>query len=138
MRKLLVLSVLSFLVISCSKNESSSIPDHNSVTVDENSPQEIIVIDSAAVLKQNIAEGKTLIEGTDCMSCHQIGAKLIGPSYLDVAAKYDNTPANVDLLAGKIIDGGSGVWGEIPMAAHPGMSTENAKKMVAYILSLKK
>ena len=41
------------------------------------------------------------------MSCHKIDAKLIGPSYLDIAGKYENNPANVDLLAGKIIDGGS-------------------------------
>jgi cytochrome c len=125
------------LVISCSKNESSSIPDYGNVTFNENSEPKP-VLDSAAISLKNITEGKLLIEGTDCMSCHKIDAKLIGPSYLDIAGIYDHNPANVDLLAGKIIDGGSGVWGNIPMAAHSGMSKENAKKMVDYILSLKK
>lgn len=137
MQKIFVFFLVGSLVISCSKNESSSIPDHGNVATNETSEPKP-VLDSAALSVQNITEGKSLIEGTDCMSCHKNDAKLIGPSYLDIAGKYENNPANVDLLAGKIIDGGSGVWGTIPMAAHSGMSKENAKKMVAYILSLKK
>ena len=137
MQKIFVFFLVGSLVISCSKNESSSIPDHGNVATNETSEPKP-VLDSAALSVQNITEGKSLIEGTDCMSCHKIDAKLIGPSYLDISGKYENNPANVDLLAGKIIDGGSGVWGNIPMAAHSGMSKENAKKMVAYILSLKK
>ena len=137
MKKALFSCLVILSMISCSKSESSSIPDHKNVSVDE-TPVEAPKLDSAAISLKNITEGKSLIEGTDCMSCHKIDAKLIGPSYLDIAGKYENNPANVDLLAGKIIDGGSGVWGNIPMAAHSGMSKENAKKMVAYILSLKK
>lgn len=137
MKKLLAFFFVSSLVISCSKNESSSIPEHQSAIITEN-PEPAPVLDSATISLKNIEQGKSLIEGTDCMSCHKIDAKLIGPSYLDIAGKYENNSANVDLLAGKIIDGGSGVWGNIPMAAHSGMSKENAKKMVAYILSLKK
>ena len=137
MQKIFVFFLVGSLVISCSKNESSSIPDHGNVATNETSEPKP-VLDSAALSVQNITEGKSLIEGTDCMSCHKIDAKLIGPSYLDIAGKYENNPANVDLLAGKIIDGGSGVWGTIPMAAHSGMSKEKTKKMVSYILSLKK
>ena len=137
MKKVLLSCFAISLIISCSKTETSSIPDAGSVVITPN-PEPVAPIDSAAVLLKNITEGKSLIEGTDCMSCHKTDETLIGPSYLDVAGKYENNPANVDLLAGKIIDGGSGVWGNIPMAAHSGMSKENAKKMVAYILSLKK
>jgi len=54
-----------------------------------------------------------------------------------VAAKYEATDANIDMLADKIIEGGSGHWGDVPMTAHAGMSKENAKLMVKYILSLK-
>lgn len=79
--------------------------------------------------------GQALVEGADCLTCHKIDSKLIGPSYQDVAAKY--TEADIDQLATKIIEGSVGVWGEIPMTAHPGMSPENAKKMVEYILTLK-
>lgn len=81
-------------------------------------------------------EGKALVEGADCLSCHKVDSKLVGPSYQDVAAKY--TEADIDHLAQKVIDGGKGVWGDVPMTPHAGLSKENAQKMVKYILSLKK
>ena len=81
-------------------------------------------------------EGKQLVEGADCLSCHKVDGKLVGPSYQEVAAKY--TEADIDKLATKIIDGGKGVWGEIPMTPHAGLSPDNAKLMVKYILSTKK
>ena len=136
MKKALFLGLAISLVISCSKSESSSIPDHNDVTVNS-TPEPVVKKDSIGDLTKNIDEGKALIEGADCMTCHQTGEKLIGPSYLDIAGKYENTPENTAMLADKIINGGSGVWGSVPMSAHPGMSTDNAKKMMAYILSLK-
>jgi cytochrome c len=82
-------------------------------------------------------DGSALIEGSDCRTCHKNDAKLIGPSYKDVAKKYPNTPENVKMLAEKIIQGGQGNWGEIPMAAHPGVSQADAEAMVKYILTLK-
>jgi len=83
------------------------------------------------------AKGEQLITSSDCLTCHKVDAKLVGPSYIDVANKYPATDANIDLLAGKIIQGGSGSWGEIPMTPHPAVSTDDAKEMVKYILSLK-
>jgi len=83
-------------------------------------------------------DGKALIEASDCRTCHQDAAKVIGPAYVDVAKKYPNTPANVKMLAGKIIAGGKGVWGEIPMTPHPNVTQEDAEAMVTYILSMKK
>jgi cytochrome c len=82
-------------------------------------------------------DGKALIEGSDCRTCHQDAAKLIGPAYKDVAAKYESNDKNVKMLAEKIIKGGQGVWGEIPMAGHPNVSQEDAEAMVRYILSMK-
>ena len=64
--------------------------------------------------------------------------KIVGPSYADVAAKYESTEENITMLAKKVIAGGVGVWGEVPMAAHPGLTEEDAKDMVRYILLLKK
>jgi cytochrome c len=83
-------------------------------------------------------DGKALIEASDCRTCHQDAVKVIGPAYADVAKKYPNTPANVKMLAGKVIAGGKGVWGEIPMTPHPNVSQEDAEAMVSYILSMKK
>lgn len=83
------------------------------------------------------AKGEQLIHSADCLTCHKVDTKLVGPSYIDVANKYPATDANIDLLAGKIIQGGSGSWGEIPMTPHPAISSDDAKEMVKYILSLK-
>lgn len=129
------LLVLTISAMACSKKEPSSVPDYTQAVPTETAPPGgTPAQDSTSV----IAEGKSLLEGADCLGCHKTDAKLVGPSYNDIAAKYPNTPENIDLLAGRIIDGSSGIWGEVPMSAHPGMSRENAKKMVQYILSLKK
>ena len=83
-------------------------------------------------------KGLEKVKGSDCTGCHQVDRKLIGPAYADVAAKYENTEANVTMLAKKVIAGGVGVWGEIPMAAHPNLTEEDATDMVRYVLLLRK
>ena len=83
-------------------------------------------------------KGLTLIAKSDCLTCHKTDTKNIGPAYKDVAAKYENTEENLTMLAGKIIKGGSGVWGQIPMTPHPALSEADAKQMVKYIFLLRK
>ena len=83
-------------------------------------------------------KGLEKVKGSDCTGCHQVDRKLIGPSYADVAAKYENTEENVTMLSQKVIAGGVGVWGEVPMSAHPNLSEEDAKDMVRYVLLLRK
>jgi len=83
-----------------------------------------------------IAQGQVLVDASDCKTCHHPTNKIIGPSHTDVAKKYEFTKANVSLLAGKIVNGGSGVWGEIPMSPHADISTADAEKMAMYALSL--
>jgi cytochrome c len=83
-------------------------------------------------------KGLEKLKASDCTSCHMVERKIVGPSYAEVAAKYESTEENVTMLATKVIQGGVGVWGEVPMAAHPGLSEEDAKDMVRYILLLKK
>jgi cytochrome c len=80
--------------------------------------------------------GKLLIAESDCKSCHMINTKSAGPSYTDVAKKYKGTTRAVEMLSDKVINGGSGVWGNTPMAAHPQVSKANASTMVEYILTL--
>jgi cytochrome c len=82
------------------------------------------------------AEGKKLMEDNDCKSCHLINAKSIGPMYTAVAAKYKDDPKAVEYLAHKIVNGGSGVWGDIPMAAHPTLTLEQTSALARYVLSL--
>lgn len=83
-------------------------------------------------------KGLELVAKSDCLTCHKVSEKVTGPAYKDVAAKYENTDANVTMLANKVIKGGSGVWGAIPMTPHPMLKEEDAKQMVKYILLLKK
>ncbi|MBS4070188.1 MAG: c-type cytochrome [Algoriphagus sp.] len=83
-------------------------------------------------------KGLEKVKGSDCTSCHMVERKIVGPSYADVAAKYESTEENITMLAQKVIAGGVGVWGEVPMPAHPGLSEEDAKDMVRYVLLLKK
>lgn len=90
------------------------------------------------IATMQMSGGELLINKSDCIGCHHKINKLIGPSYTDIAKKYPNTDKNQTLLAGKIIKGGSGVWGKIPMTPHPKISQSDAKLMAKYILSLKK
>ena len=83
-----------------------------------------------------IAQGQALVDGSDCKTCHHPTNKIIGPSHTDVAKKYEFTQANVTSLAGKIIGGGAGVWGDVPMTAHADISQGDAEKMAMYVLSL--
>lgn len=77
-----------------------------------------------------------LIAGSDCKACHTIEQKSVGPSFLDVAKKYQNDPSAITKLANKIIKGGAGAWGEHAMSAHPQIKQDEAEEMVKYILGL--
>ena len=81
------------------------------------------------------ATGK-IIDKNDSKSCHIIDRKSIGPTYRDVAAKYKDDEKAVDYLVKKIIQGGTGVWGDVAMAAHPQLPVQDATEMVNYILNL--
>lgn len=82
-------------------------------------------------------EGLELIGKSDCLTCHKVNEAATGPAYSLVAAKYADNPTGQDSLVNKIIKGGSGSWGAIPMPPHPTLAPEDVKKMVAYVMSLK-
>lgn len=119
-----MIAVASTLIVACGGSGSSTEADNS--TVSENK-----------AASDNFAAGKELIVKSDCLGCHKEQEKLVGPAYVDVAKKYAATADNVTLLAGKIIAGGKGVWGEIPMTPHPQIAEADAETMVKYILSLK-
>jgi cytochrome c len=84
-----------------------------------------------AVANQDLAQKK------NCMACHAVDKKLVGPSYKDVAAKYAGQKDAADKLAVKIIKGGVGVWGQVPMPANPTVTPAEAQQLVSWILSVK-
>ncbi|WP_233268866.1 c-type cytochrome [Mucilaginibacter lacusdianchii] len=87
---------------------------------------------------QEIEDGKALIAKSDCLACHNAETKLVGPAYIAIAQKYPQDQATVAALSEKVIKGGSGVWGPVPMTPHPALAAADVNKMVAYVLSLKK
>jgi cytochrome c len=94
----------------------------------------------AEVAAANPLEDKAMaaITKSDCLTCHKINETVTGPAYAEVAKKYENTEANVNMLVEKVIKGGKGNWGEVPMLAHPSLDPADAKTIVQYILSLRK
>jgi cytochrome c len=85
----------------------------------------------------SVHPGFALMEKSDCKSCHALKEKSVGPSYWTIAERYRKEPKTLKKLAAKVIAGGSGVWGEHAMSAHPQLSTAQATQMVSYILSVK-
>jgi cytochrome c len=128
-KAILFLLVCSGAILACNSSGSSSSKTDTAAAV----PAAPAAADS---------KGLELIGASDCTTCHRLhkeaaGAS-IGPSYSEVAVKY--SPAadtTVDRLVHKIITGGSGVWGTVPMTPHPALTPADVKEMVTYILSLK-
>ncbi|MFD2937474.1 PKD domain-containing protein, partial [Spirosoma flavum] len=82
------------------------------------------------------ATAVSLINKSDCKSCHAVKEKVLGPSFLAVSQKYKGDPSASASLAKKILQGGSGVWGDASMPAHPTMAESDVKSITTYILSL--
>jgi len=76
-----------------------------------------------------------LATARNCMSCHNVDRKVVGPAYKDVAAKYRDDKTAPAHLATKVMEGGGGVWGVVKMPSNPQVSEAEAKKLVAWILS---
>ena len=94
----------------------------------------VLVLALAAVpafANQQLAQQK------NCMACHAVDKKVVGPAYKDVAAKYAGQKDAVDKLAQKVLKGGSGAWGAVPMPANPQVSEAEAKTLVQWVLQQK-
>lgn len=129
MKKYFVAIALLVFVGACSNSASNSKTDEAAATA---APAN----DLSA--NPDYQKGIELIAKSDCLTCHKTDTKNIGPAYKDVAAKYENTEANVTMLASKIMKGGTGVWGQIPMTPHAGMSEADARALAKYVLLLRK
>ena len=78
-----------------------------------------------------------LATAKNCTSCHAVDKKVLGPSYKEVATKYAGQADAVDKLSGKIMKGGAGAWGPVPMPANAQVNADEARKLVTWILTLK-
>jgi cytochrome c len=117
-------------LVSCQNNSDKKEPVNSSLEkeiVSEKLPQSDPVY----------TKGLGLVAKSGCLTCHKIDDKLIGPSYKEIAVKYADAPNDViTALAQKIIKGGVGNWGNVPMTPHPSISQDDAETMVRYILIL--
>ncbi|MFY7867503.1 c-type cytochrome [Roseateles sp.] len=92
---------------------------------------------ASAVLAPSAFASADLAQKKNCMACHAVDKKLVGPSYKDVAAKYAKDKDAVKKLAEKIIKGGSGVWGPVPMPANAQVSPAEAETLAKWVLAAK-
>ncbi len=97
----------------------------------------LLILAVSSVLAAPAFADEALAKSKNCMACHATDKKLVGPSYKDVAKKYAGDKTAADKLAAKIIKGGSGVWGAIPMPANPQVNEADAKKLATWVLGLK-
>lgn len=123
-KNILFLSITTLFFAACGGSEETSSTQTTASTTTASKPA--------------MKPGELLIVKSDCIGCHKKDEKMIGPSYEEIAEKYPSTDDNVALLASKIIKGGKGVWGPIPMTPHTNITDDEAKTMVKYILSFKK
>lgn len=97
----------------------------------------ILIMAALATLSAPALADEALAKSKNCMACHAVDKKLVGPSYKDIAAKYAGNAQAAAMLATKIQKGGSGVWGAIPMPANPQVNDADAKKLATWVLGLK-
>lgn len=135
MKKILLTSAVALVLIACGGSGTEKKDAASTETKSEAAEAAATPVPSD---NPDYEKGLALVAGSDCLTCHKVDEKVIGPSYRDVANKYENTEANVKMLAEKVIKGGKGVWGEVAMTAHPAITQADAEQMVKYILLLKK
>ena len=128
MRKTFILFSVLAVMASCANNSKDSSKDSAGGKNNEAATSE----------DPKVQKGLELVAKNGCFACHKVDESYTGPAYTAVADRYRNKPEMVDTLAQKIIKGGYGNWGNIPMIAHPSVSQEDARTMVEYVLSLKK
>ena len=97
----------------------------------------LLIIASMAAISAPALADEALAKSKNCMACHSVDKKLVGPSYKDVSKKYAGDAKAVEMLAAKIIKGSTGVWGAIPMPANKQVSEADAAKLATWVLSLK-
>ena len=97
----------------------------------------LMIMAAMAAISAPAMADQALATAKNCMACHAVDKKLVGPSYKDVAKKYAGDAKAADALATKIMKGGVGAWGSIPMPANAQVNDADAKKLAAWVLSLK-
>ncbi len=119
--KSVVAIILFLIVVACSSNK------------------DLVANRALSISNEDKVKGKELYEQNDCLTCHGIDNQdRVGPSFMQVASRYDATAKSLQMLTKKIREGGNGTWGKIYMTPHSSMTETEANQIVKFILSLKK
>lgn len=132
------LILLSTIAYSCGGGGSSSSESSGSNTQSTAVPTAPVSLEEKYKDDPVFVAGSAKAKESGCTACHMVERKIVGPSYADVAAKYENTEENVSLLTEHVINGNVGSWGEVPMPAHPHLAKEDVETIIRYVLLLKK
>lgn len=132
MKKTIIISAALAVFAACGGDEKKD--EKTSTTTEQKAEATTNDLSNNPIYQKAI----TIIANSDCRTCHLVDEKSQGPAWRDVANKYAGQDTAVRYLADKIIAGGSGVWGTIPMAPHPTMPREDAETLAQYVLLLKK
>ena len=129
-RKLIVAAIILFAACKSGTGRTAASDSANAT-------QAIINTGGKGVDSASGMQGASLIAANDCLTCHKINEKSIGPSYTQIANKYQLNEGNLENLADRIIKGGKGLWGQNAMTPHAALSETDAEQMVRYILLLR-
>ena len=127
------ITALAFIIFASCKSGAGKVAASDSANATEN------IINAGGTdldTAQNIS-GSQLIAANDCLTCHKVNEKSFGPSYQQIADKYELNQGNIENLADKIIKGGKGLWGQNAMTPHQNLPEPQAQEMAKYILSLR-
>ncbi|WEK36823.1 MAG: cytochrome c class I [Candidatus Pseudobacter hemicellulosilyticus] len=124
MKNAWVLLTCCSIVIACNSADDKSKPAEQKKT-------------ATATISAEDERALEMISELSCTGCHKLNERFVGPSYTEVANKYPVSDSTINYLSKKIITGGQGVWGSVPMTAHPDLHIDSAKLMVKYIMTLK-
>ncbi|MGV3658251.1 MAG: c-type cytochrome [Chitinophagaceae bacterium] len=136
LKKLLVVTAVTATLIACGSNEASNEGNETNAGTASEMPTPAPP-NASGISEVDADKGLTLIAQSDCLTCHKVEDRIVGPSYKEVANKYPANDSTYNYLAQKIIEGGKGVWGEVMMTPHEGLPKEDALLMAKYVMSLK-
>ena len=127
MRNAFLSMMMAVALISCGGKDNKATTTETTTTTAK---------PAATAMTPEQDKGLDLIAKSDCLGCHKVADVGTGPAYVEVAKRYAGKPEMVDTLVQKIIKGGYGHWGTVPMTPHPQISEADAKAMVTYVLSV--
>ena len=138
MKKFLLPFAFFGILAACNSGSDSAAEESTTTTTDTVATAPETAAPTDFTSDPNYQKGLEIEAKSDCATCHKLNERLVGPSFKEIANKYAGADAAmVDSLAGKVINGGAGVWGQVPMTPHPALSKEDAVTVVKYVLLLK-